>query len=76
MKPKKCRHCKTLFTPSRPIQVACSIACAVAMARKKRDKVEKANDRQRKEELQPIQYKLSKKMCVGHPASRWWTMIA
>ena len=51
MKQKKCRHCKTLFTPSRPIQVACSIACAVAMARKKREKVEKANDRQKRDSL-------------------------
>ena len=51
MRQKKCRHCKTLFTPSRPIQVACSIACAVAMARIKREKVEKANDRQKREQL-------------------------
>ena len=36
--PKKCRHCKAEFIPVRPIQSACSIACAVEMARAKRDK--------------------------------------
>ena len=59
-KQKKCRHCKTLFTPILPMQVVCGIECAKAVARKKREKVEKANDRQRKEELQPIQYWLKR----------------
>ena len=60
MKQKKCRYCKTLFTPVLPMQVVCGIECAKAIAKKKREKVEKANDRQRKEELQPIQYWLKR----------------
>ena len=51
VKQKKCKHCKALFTPSKPIQTVCSIACAVAMAKKKREKVEKAADRQKRESL-------------------------
>ena len=48
---KKCKHCKASFIPSKPIQTACSIACAVAIARKKREKIEKAADRQKREAL-------------------------
>ena len=50
-KQKKCRHCKTLFTPILPMQVVCGIECAKAIAAKKREKVEKANDRQKREAL-------------------------
>lgn len=60
MKQKKCRYCKTLFTPTMPMQIVCGIECAKAIAKSKREKVEKANDRQRKEELQPIQYWLKR----------------
>lgn len=59
VKQKKCKHCKALFTPSKPIQTACSIACAVAMARKKRENVEKAADRQKREQLKGKQEWLS-----------------
>lgn len=51
MRQKKCRHCKTLFTPVLPMQVVCGIECAKAIARKKREKVERANDRQKREQL-------------------------
>ena len=51
MKQKKCRHCKTLFHPVLPMQVVCGIECAKAIAKKKREKVEKANDRQKRESL-------------------------
>lgn len=60
MKQKKCRYCKTLFTPTMPMQIVCGIECAKAIAKKKREKVEKANDRQRKEELKPLQYWLKR----------------
>ena len=51
MRQKKCRYCKTPFTPVLPMQVVCGIECAKAVARKKREKVEKANDRQKREQL-------------------------
>ena len=51
MKQKKCRHCKQQFTPVLPMQVVCGIECAKAIAKKKREKVEKANDRQKREAL-------------------------
>lgn len=51
MKQKKCRHCKQLFTPTLPMQVVCGIECAKAIAKSKREKVEKANDRQKREQL-------------------------
>jgi NAD(P)-dependent dehydrogenase (short-subunit alcohol dehydrogenase family) len=30
-KPKKCKHCGEVFTPSKPMQKACSIPCAIAL---------------------------------------------
>lgn len=41
-KPKKCRACKAAFTPLRPMQVACSPACALALAEKQRSAAERA----------------------------------
>ena len=51
VKPKKCKHCKAEFVPARMGQVVCSPECAQAIAKKKREKVEKAHDRQRREVL-------------------------
>lgn len=51
MKPKKCKNkdCRAEFTPARPLQSACSIACAISLtnASKERARAEKA----RKERL-------------------------
>lgn len=51
MNQKKCRYCKQPFTPVMPMQIVCGIECANAIAKKKREKVEKANDRQKREQL-------------------------
>lgn len=60
MKPKKCKNpaCKGMFTPSKPMQAACSIPCAQEIARLKREKaeksqkkVERAHDKVRREKL-------------------------
>ena len=51
VKPKKCAQCRCEFTPQRPMQKVCSPACAQSLAKKKREKVEKAADRQKREEL-------------------------
>ena len=51
MRQKKCRYCKQPFTPVLPMQVVCGIECAKAIAKSKREKVEKANDRQKREQL-------------------------
>ena len=34
MKLKNCRHCREPFTPARPLQIACSPACAIALTKK------------------------------------------
>lgn len=51
MKPKKCAHCKAEFTPQRMGQKVCSPACAQSIAKEKREKIEKAADRQKRESL-------------------------
>ena len=51
MNPKKCAHCKAEFTPQRMGQKVCSPVCAQSIAKKKREKVEKAADRQKMESL-------------------------
>ncbi len=71
VKQKKCKHCKALFTPSKPIQTACSIACAVAMARKKRENVEKAADRQKREALKSRSQWLKEAQIAWNSYVRW-----
>lgn len=51
VKPKKCAQCRCEFTPQRPMQKVCSPACAQSLAKKRREKVEKAADRQKRESL-------------------------
>lgn len=51
MKLKKCTYCRNEFEPFRMGQKACSVECATQLARKKREKVERAADRQKREAL-------------------------
>jgi len=51
MKPRKCANCKAEFIPSRMGQKVCSVECAKSIAIKKREKVEKAQDRNKREQL-------------------------
>lgn len=57
-KPKKCRACKEKFTPRNSMQVVCSPACALKLAKAKSEKYaqeakrqQKRSDRARKEAL-------------------------
>lgn len=56
LKPKKCSYCRCEFIPERRMQKVCCLGCAVALAKRKREKVERANDRQRLEEMKPLPY--------------------
>lgn len=38
LKQKTCKSCRNRFVPSRPMQSACSTACAIAVAERKREK--------------------------------------
>ena len=38
LKQKTCKSCRNRFVPSRPMQSACSTACAIAIAERKREK--------------------------------------
>ena len=42
MKPKRCKQCKELFTPTRPLESVCGFQCAIERSydlnKKKRDK--------------------------------------
>lgn len=40
-RPKKCRHCREQFTPSKPLQVACSVPCALSLTLAKQDRERK-----------------------------------
>lgn len=51
LKTKKCANCRCEFTPERPMQKVCCLGCAAALAKKKREKVERANDRQNRKQL-------------------------
>ena len=58
MKPKKCKSCRAEFIPSRPLQSACGVPCAIALtnagkekARKDREAKERAEHRIAKEKI-------------------------
>lgn len=36
MKPKKCKVCRTDFTPTKPLQAVCGVECSIAIANKKK----------------------------------------
>lgn len=53
IKPKRCAACRNDFFPSRPMQKACGIECAQAIAKKKREKIERADLKAAKERIKP-----------------------
>lgn len=62
MKAKKCKSCREPFTPSRPLQSACGVQCAIALtsaakekARKDKEAVERKEHRVAKERVKPRQ---------------------
>ena len=48
---RKCRTCGTRYEPVRPLQTACSTACAIEQARASRAKKEAKEDRAKREKL-------------------------
>ncbi len=54
MRMRKCAYCRQEFTPQRMGQKVCCPECAQAIARKKREKVERAADRQKRESLKSL----------------------
>ena len=59
-KKKKCAWCKLMFEPHRPMQKVCAPKCALAMAQKKREKIEMAETRRKLEALKPLRYFLKR----------------
>lgn len=51
IKPKKCKSCESLFTPSRPLQIVCSAGCAAKYSYKKKKEQEKKEDKVKREKL-------------------------
>lgn len=51
VKPKKCKACGELFTPFQTTQQACSVTCAMDIAKEKADKEYRKETRIRKEKL-------------------------
>lgn len=50
---KRCKACKATFAQSRPLQSVCGPSCGLELARKKREKAERAQDRATRERLKP-----------------------
>lgn len=48
---RKCKACKALFTPARPLQVACGLACAMELGARARAAAERKADQARREKL-------------------------
>lgn len=59
MKPKKCKFCKDLFTPSRPLQFLCSFQCALKWTSIEDEKKKKAEWKKEKKLLKEKVKRLS-----------------
>ena len=68
---KRCRCCKAPFTPARPMQVACGPMCALDLARAKRIKAERAQDRAKREGLKPLRKLMSEAQTAFNAWIRW-----
>ena len=56
LKQKVCKSCRQKFTPTRPMQSACSTACAIAIAERKRQKqAQQEEARKRRETRQQLE---------------------
>ena len=56
LKQKTCKSCRQKFAPSRPMQTACSPACAIAIAERKREKqAQQEEARKRRETRQQLE---------------------
>lgn len=56
LKQKVCKSCRNKFVPSRPMQSACSTACAIAIAERKRQKqAQQEEARKRRETRQQLE---------------------
>lgn len=63
LKQKTCKSCRQKFTPTRPMQSACSTVCAIAIAERKREKqAQQEEARKRKEARQRLE-----RMCSPRP---------
>ena len=54
MKPKRCKSCREPFTPSRPLQSACGVQCAIALTNVSRAKKQKADAAETRKEWKAI----------------------
>lgn len=55
MKPKKCKSCRAEFIPSRPLQSACGVPCAIALTNVSKEKARKA-----KEAMERAEHRIAK----------------
>jgi hypothetical protein len=51
---KRCKACKATFAPSRPLQSVCGPSCGLELAKAKREKAERAQDRVKLERFKTI----------------------
>ena len=57
-RPKKCRHCREQFNPSKPLQVACSIPCALSLTRAKQERERKSVAAMERKEIRAAKQRL------------------
>lgn len=61
MKPKKCKSCRESFIPSRPLQSACGVQCAIALTNAGKEKARKAREAKGRDEHRVAKEKVKSK---------------
>lgn len=54
MRKKTCKACGLRYVPERPLQSACSVACAITLGRSTRQKAERKSDQKKREQLKTL----------------------
>lgn len=61
MKAKKCKSCRESFIPSRPLQSACGVQCAIALTNAGKEKARKAKEARERQEWRELKEKVKPK---------------
>ncbi|WP_431482247.1 recombination protein NinG [Pseudomonas solani] len=60
-RPKKCRHCRQQFTPTRPLQIVCSPACGLGLAKAKQERERKSLEKIERREIRTARERLKRR---------------
>jgi Bacteriophage Lambda NinG protein. len=72
LRTRKCKSCREPFTPSRPLQSACGVQCAIALTSAAKEKARKAKEARERKESREAKVKLKTRSQYMREAQIAW----